>query len=141
MASKDLKGLREHLFDTIERLKDKDNPMEVDRAKAVAQVAGVILDSAKVEIGYMRATGAASESDFISTPEPQRRPRLPGRTPQAREISGEKTEATLPGQVGGVRNQTGLVACLDCGEKFPDAKAMGIHKTRVHFNEDSEHRK
>lgn len=27
--------------------------------------------------------------------------------------------------------------CLDCGESFPDARALGVHRTRVHFmNED-----
>lgn len=26
-----------------------------------------------------------------------------------------------------------LVKCDACGDRFPDAKSMGIHKTRVHF--------
>lgn len=127
MATKDLKGLRDHLFDTIERLKDKDNPMEVERARAIADVAGVILDSAKVEIGYMRVTGAASESDFISTSE---RPRsLPPAAPP-RAIADGKNEAT-------VSHLAGRVQCLECNEKFPDAKSLGIHKTRVHFGDRS----
>jgi hypothetical protein len=25
------------------------------------------------------------------------------------------------------------VQCVRCGEKFPDAKALGIHTSRVHF--------
>jgi hypothetical protein len=25
------------------------------------------------------------------------------------------------------------VQCLDCGERFPDAKALGIHRSRTHF--------
>lgn len=29
------------------------------------------------------------------------------------------------------------VPCLRCGEKFPDARALGIHVTRVHFGEAS----
>jgi hypothetical protein len=29
------------------------------------------------------------------------------------------------------------VACDECGEKFPDARAMGIHKSRCHFGSSS----
>ncbi len=45
--------LRNHLFETIESLKDKDDPMDIDRAKAVAQVAQVMIESAKVEVKYL----------------------------------------------------------------------------------------
>ena len=58
--------LREHLMDTLASLRDLDNPMDVDRARAVAQVAGVLVDSAKVEVDYIKATGAAGDSLFIS---------------------------------------------------------------------------
>jgi len=40
--------------------------MDVERARAVAQVAGVLVDSAKVEVDYIKATGAAGDSLFIS---------------------------------------------------------------------------
>ncbi|MCS6499000.1 hypothetical protein NYD60_03125 [Burkholderia thailandensis] len=58
--------MREHLMQTLAALRDRDNPMDVDRARAVAQVAGVLVDSAKVEVDYIKATGAAGESLFIS---------------------------------------------------------------------------
>ncbi len=29
------------------------------------------------------------------------------------------------------------VKCDSCGDRFPDAKSMGIHKTRVHFGDAS----
>ncbi|VWD55913.1 hypothetical protein [Burkholderia contaminans] len=35
-------------------------------ARAVAQVAGVLSDSAKVEVDYIKATGASGDSLFIS---------------------------------------------------------------------------
>lgn len=99
--------------------------MEIDRAKAVAEVAGVILESAKVEIGYMRVSGATMESEFISTPE---RPRLPVSTEPPREIPPTTTEVSV---------KDGRVQCLDCLEKFPDAKSLGIHRSRVHFRDRS----
>jgi hypothetical protein len=56
--------LREHLLSTLASLRDRENPMEPDRARAVAQVAGVLVDSARVEVDYIRATGA-DRSDFL----------------------------------------------------------------------------
>lgn len=56
--------LREHLMATLASLRDRENPMEPDRARAVAQVAGVLVDTAKVEIDYIKATGA-DRSDFL----------------------------------------------------------------------------
>lgn len=49
--------LRQHLFDTIKALKDPDKPMEIERAKTIADVAQVIINSAKVEVDYGRMRG------------------------------------------------------------------------------------
>ena len=38
--------------------------MDVDRARAIAQVAGVLVDTAKAEVDYIKATGAGT-SDFM----------------------------------------------------------------------------
>ena len=56
--------LRAALMGTLSDLRNRENPMDVDRAKAVAQVAGVIVETAKVEIDYLRVTGG-NKSDFI----------------------------------------------------------------------------
>ena len=37
-------------------LRDPVNPMPIDRAKAVAEVATVLVNSAKVEVEYIKAT-------------------------------------------------------------------------------------
>ncbi|NIF51439.1 hypothetical protein [Burkholderia sp. Ax-1724] len=58
--------MREHLMQTLASLRDRDNPMDVERARAVAQVASVLVDSAKVEVDYIKATGATGNSLFIS---------------------------------------------------------------------------
>lgn len=52
-----LEKLRSHLFSAIDSLMDEKNPMEIDRAKAVSDVAQTIINSAKLEVDYMKATG------------------------------------------------------------------------------------
>lgn len=56
--------LRVELFDTIKRLKAKDEPMEVARAKAIVEVAAVLVETAKVEISLAEAVGH-EPSDFV----------------------------------------------------------------------------
>ena len=56
--------LRATLMGTLNDLRDRENPMDVDRAKAVAQIAGVLVETAKVEVDYLKATGG-NNSDFI----------------------------------------------------------------------------
>jgi hypothetical protein len=60
-----IEDLRNHLFETLEALKDKDEPMDLDRAKAVADVARVIVDSAKVEVDFLKVTGAVRSTGFL----------------------------------------------------------------------------
>ena len=59
-------AMREHLMATLASLRDRENPMDVDRARAVAQVAGVLVESAKVEVEYIRVTGG-EQSHFLET--------------------------------------------------------------------------
>lgn len=60
-----IEDLRNHLFETIEALKDTEKPMDVDRAKAIAEAAQVIVNSAKVEVDFMRAIGSRKGTGFI----------------------------------------------------------------------------
>jgi len=59
-----IEDLRNHLFATIENLMDEDKPMDIDRAKAVSDVAQVIINSAKVEVDFINKTGMIS-TDFL----------------------------------------------------------------------------
>lgn len=59
--------MRQHLLDTLADLRNREKPMEPDRARAVAQVASVLVDSAKVEVDYLRATGQ-ERSGFLEEP-------------------------------------------------------------------------
>lgn len=63
-----IEHLRNHLFATIEGLLDEENPMDVTKAKAVADVAQVIINSAKVEVDFIKATGADVGTGFIPQP-------------------------------------------------------------------------
>lgn len=64
MSTPHITHLREHLMATLASLRDRDNPMEPDRARAVAQVASVLVDTAKVEVDYIKATGQ-DRSNFL----------------------------------------------------------------------------
>lgn len=48
-----IEDLRNHLFETLEALKDEEHPMDVERARAIADVGRVIVDSAKVEVQFL----------------------------------------------------------------------------------------
>jgi hypothetical protein len=62
--------LRNHLFETIEALKDAEKPMDIERAKAIADVAQVIVNSAKVEVDFLRMMDANTGTGFIELNEP-----------------------------------------------------------------------
>lgn len=64
--SKTIEDLRKHLFATLEGLQDKENPLDIDRAKAVSEVAQVIINSAKVEVDFAKATGASIGGGFLT---------------------------------------------------------------------------
>ena len=71
-----VEDLRNHLFETLEALRDKDAPMDLDRAKTIADVAQVIVNSAKVENEYMKITGSTG-SGFIEAPKELAKPGQP----------------------------------------------------------------
>ena len=64
MSNLSMTQLREHLMSTLADLRDRDNPMEPDRARAIGQVAGVLVDTARVEVEFIKATGSDG-SGFI----------------------------------------------------------------------------
>jgi hypothetical protein len=74
MPKNKLDDLRNHLFETLERLKDEEKPMELDRARAIADVATVIVNSAKVEVNAMNAMGAIRGSGFFPQDDDTPRP-------------------------------------------------------------------
>ena len=59
MPRNTISDLRNHLFETLERLKDQEEPMDIERARAVAEVAQTIINGAKVEVDMVRAIGGS----------------------------------------------------------------------------------
>jgi hypothetical protein len=60
--------LRNHLFATLEALQDPDKPMDIERAKAIADVGRVLVDSAKVEVMFINAMdGDVRGTGFIES--------------------------------------------------------------------------
>jgi len=59
--------MRQHLLDTLADLRNREKPMEPDRARAVAQVASVLIESAKVEVDYLKVTGQ-DNAPFLEVP-------------------------------------------------------------------------
>jgi hypothetical protein len=52
-----MEDLRNHLFVTLEALLDKEKPLDIEHAAAVAKTAQVIVNSAKVEVDYLKIAG------------------------------------------------------------------------------------
>jgi len=63
-----LGDLRNHLFETIEMLKDEEKPMDIKRAQAIKDVAQTVINSAKLEIEFMELVGCKG-SGFLEPPE------------------------------------------------------------------------
>jgi hypothetical protein len=60
-----IEDLRNHLFAALEGLADEEKPMDLDRAKTIAEVAQVVINSAKVEVDYIKTTGQTHATDFL----------------------------------------------------------------------------
>lgn len=60
--SKSISDLREALFATLEGVKA--GTVDLDKARAVNEVAKTIVETAKVEVDYLRVTGGG-ESEFL----------------------------------------------------------------------------
>lgn len=64
-----INDLRGHLFDALKGLKD--GTVDIEKAKAMSELAQVIVNSAKVEVDYAKATGSKG-SGFL-----EEHPQLP----------------------------------------------------------------
>lgn len=62
--SQDITSLRESLFAAMAAVKD--GSLDLDRARAVNEIGKTLVDTARVEVDYLRATGGG-ESEFLNT--------------------------------------------------------------------------
>lgn len=81
MAKNKITDLRDHLFAQLERLSDDNdmkNPIkrdaEIQRARAITEVSRAIVDTAKVEIGFLQALNSVGKNgkDFSFIPAEQK---------------------------------------------------------------------
>lgn len=63
-----IEHLRNHLFATLEALRDKENPMDIERAKAISNVANSIIETAKVEVKYLDLVGGKGTGFMADAP-------------------------------------------------------------------------
>lgn len=66
-----IEDLRNHMFEALEKLRDAESPEEVqkelERSRAIAEVGKVIIDSAKVEVDFVKATnGEVITTEFFN---------------------------------------------------------------------------
>jgi hypothetical protein len=118
--------LRKHLFETLDALKDKDKPMELDRAQAVADVAKVIVESAKVEVNFLKVTGALKSTGFLpeaDTPAAVVGRRLTTRVPEQEAAAGDHCVLCRCKLTTAYSIERGL--CGSCSDR-PEAKALKL---------------
>lgn len=60
--SRNINDLREALFDSLDMLKD--GKMTVEQAKAISEMSQVIINTAKVEVDYIKAN-SGGETPFL----------------------------------------------------------------------------
>lgn len=63
-----MEDVRNHLVATLEALLDQENPMDLERAKTVSVVAQTLINSAKVEVEFIREVGGKG-SGFMPAPQ------------------------------------------------------------------------
>lgn len=57
--------VRSALLDTLSALRDKTNPIDLDRVKAMVAVSNTLVDTARVENDYLKFTGQ-NRSTFLA---------------------------------------------------------------------------
>lgn len=85
-----LAGLRAALFETLRGVKA--GTIDLDKARQVNELGKTLVDTARVEVEFMRATGAEEHSGFIRPAGGDGQPALPNGAGQA-----NVTKPTPPG--------------------------------------------
>jgi hypothetical protein len=96
MSTPHITLVRQQLLDTLTDLRNREQPMDVDRARAVAQVASVLVDTAKVEVEYLKVTHS-DRSDFLEAPPTAPQLPVPSSTPTPHNPFPTSVRHTLAG--------------------------------------------
>ncbi len=68
MAKNKISDLRDILFATLEGLADPENPMELDRARAINETAQTLINSVKVEVDLMKVVSSTRPANGFFKP-------------------------------------------------------------------------
>jgi len=99
--SNDITALRDALFATLAAIRD--GSIDLDKAKAINDTAQTIINTAKVEVDFMRHTGAQVASNFVPlAAEPAKRPAEP--TPPTKKL--DYVGQPIRGALNGTGTQT-----------------------------------
>lgn len=76
MAKNKISDLQNHLFETIEKLLDKEDSIEVEKAEAIVKVSNAIVETAKLQLQYVKmksdAEGIPDNIYVLENTEPKR---------------------------------------------------------------------
>lgn len=88
-TERSLATMRDYVFDALDALGNKQdvNALDIEKAKVTADLCQVLINSAKVEVDYMKKTGSEG-TGFITTPEEEERAALNGMTGKVHRIRG-----------------------------------------------------
>lgn len=87
-----ISDLRDRLFETLDALKNKEDPMPLERAKAIADIGQVIVNSVKVEVDFLKLMdGRSKGTGFIPEATAAEKPFIPGTSAQPRLVKGRDT--------------------------------------------------
>jgi hypothetical protein len=89
----DISALRESLFAVLAGLKSGE--IKIDQAKAINETAQTLINTAKVEVDFMRASGKTIDSDFLPSIQAPEDTRDSAR--KSLTASGQQTTEPTPG--------------------------------------------
>ncbi len=90
-----ISAVRAHLLATMAELRNPDSKMDVARARAISEVAQTIINSAKVEVDYLRATKQRS-TPFLEVPAEVHTGNTPGDTPGITPNNADDVKPKVP---------------------------------------------
>lgn len=76
MSQHTIDELRGYLFEALRGLSDKTAPLDIERARAIADVAQTVINTAKVEVEHMRIAGGSGSGFLPAPPAPPAPPKL-----------------------------------------------------------------
>lgn len=113
-----LDDLRGVLFEQLKRIQDPKEKFDASRTRAITDIAGRLLESARLEIDYARATKKAGLSKFLAGPESteksvealEEKPKTqPESMPEAKKVQPVSVSDTSVYTASGIKTVVGNV--------------------------------